>query len=209
MKHIILFLISFFVLSLYNPSNASSLKSTDIKRIYSEIRDIRGNFIQKTYLKDLNRTDTYKGDFFIKFPSKMKWHYRDRKDETEVIINGQHMILYQKNQRQALRQRFDAHLYGKTPVVLLAGLGNIEEDFNIEEREDGLILRPKRSSGGIVSIMLRSSSGEFPIGSLIIIDGRSNRIEITLRDVSINTGLPDSLFEFVPPEGTSIQDLGP
>lgn len=208
MERIILLLISLFVISFYNPLSASSLGSADIKRIYSEIRDIRGNFIQKTYLRDLKRIDTYKGDFFIKFPSRMKWHYRGGKDETEVIIKGQQMILYQKNQRQALRQKFDPNLYGQSPIAILSGLSNIEDDFNIEESEGDLVLKPKKSMGGIVSVILRLSSGLFPIDSLVITDRRSNRIEITLRDVSINRGLPDSLFEFIPPEGVGIHDLG-
>lgn len=207
MRPFIFILIPLFVLNLYDSSDAKVLKSADIKRIYSGIEDIKGNFIQKTFIKDLNRTDTYKGIFFIKLPSRMKWQYSDEKGETEVIIKGQEMILYQKNQRQALRQMFDTHLYGHIPVAFLAGLGNIEDDFNIKERGGHLILIPKRSMGGIVSIVLRPSMGEFPIGSVVITDKRNNRIEIDLKDVSINTGISASIFEFSPPEGVNLQEL--
>lgn len=207
MRPFIFLLIPLFVLSLYDSSDANALKSADIKRIYSGIEDIKGSFTQKTFIKDLNRTDTYKGIFFIKLPSRMKWQYRDEKGETEVIIKGQEMILYQKNQRQALRQIFDSHLYGQIPVAFLAGLGNIEDDFKIEEKAGHLILIPKRAMGGIVSIILRPSQGEFPIGSVVITDKRNNKIEIDLKDVSINTGISASIFEFSPPEGVKLQEL--
>jgi outer membrane lipoprotein-sorting protein len=201
----IVFLVSFIFFDL--SMAFTSLSPEDIRKIYRDIKDIRGDFIQKAYLKDLNRTDTYRGSFFIKIPSKMRWIYRDAKDEIEVIIKGDDMILYQKRQKQAIRERFDRSLYGQTPVALLAGLGDIEDDFYIEERDGGLLLRPKRPMGGIVTLELKPSSGEFPIGSLIIIDRRSNRIEIRLKDVSTNTGVSDSFFEFKPPEGVKLQEL--
>lgn len=207
MRCIILLIISLFVFGSPDLSSALSLKAEDLKRIYSEIKDIKGNFVQKTYIKAINRTDTYRGNFFIKFPSRMKWMYRDEKEETEIFIKDGEMILYQKNQKQAFRQRFDTRLYGHTPVALLAGLGKIEDDFYIEEREGDLVLKPKKMISGIDSIILSPSSGEFPIGSLVITDKRSNRIEISLRDVIINTGISGSLFEFTPPEGVRLQEL--
>lgn len=187
--------------------DATELTLSEIKRIYSEIKDMRGNFIQKNYMKDMKKTEVYRGDFVVKMPSKMRWHYTGGNDETEVIIKGTDMIIYQERLKQALRQRFDPELYGQTPVALLSGLGNIDNDFAVEERQGNLILKPKRSMRGITSIELKPSAGEFPIDSLIITDKRSNRIEIRLRDVNINTGAPDSLFEFNPPKGVKLQEL--
>ena len=46
-----------------------------IQKAYENIRDMKGSFTQKNTIKDLNKTDTYKGEFFIKQPLKMKWLY--------------------------------------------------------------------------------------------------------------------------------------
>ncbi|HEX8947672.1 MAG TPA: outer membrane lipoprotein carrier protein LolA, partial [Dissulfurispiraceae bacterium] len=46
-----------------------------IQKAYEHIKDIRGSFVQKSHIKDLKRTDTYQGQFFIK-PPKMKWEYK-------------------------------------------------------------------------------------------------------------------------------------
>jgi len=50
------------------------------------------------------------------------------------------------------------------------------------------------------------SGGDFPIQSFTIFDGNSNVVEIELKDIEINTGLKDSLFEFSLPEGVSIYE---
>lgn len=207
-KFTLLFVFILFIfLSFYTTPSAATLTLSEIKRIYSEIKDMKGSFIQKNYIKDMKKTEVYKGNFVIKMPSKMKWHYKGENDDTEVIIKGTDMIIYQEKLKQALRQRFDPDLYGQTPVALLSGLGNIDNDFNVEERQGNLILIPKRSMRGIISIELTPSGDEFPINSLIITDKRSNKIEIRLRDVKINIGAPDSLFEFSPPKGVRLQEL--
>lgn len=200
--------LSLFIFFIFNTTLAATeLTLSEIKRIYSEIKDMRGSFIQKNYIKDMKKNEVYRGNFVVKMPSKMKWHYSGGNDETEVIIKGTDMIIYQERLKQALRQRFDPELYGQTPVALLSGLGNIDSDFAVEERNGNLILKPKRSMRGIISIELKPSEGQFPIDSLIITDKRSNRIEIRLRNVNINAGAPDSLFEFSPPEGVRLQEL--
>lgn len=201
-------LLSVFIFFILNTTLAATeLTLSEVKRIYSEIKDMKGNFIQKNYIKDMKKNEVYRGNFIVKMPSKMKWHYSSGNEETEVIIKGTDMIIYQEKLKQAIRQRFDSDLYGQTPVALLSGLGNIDSDFAVEERKGNLILKPKRSMRGILSIELIPSGSEFPIDSLIITDKRSNRIEIRLRDVSINTGAPDSLFEFSPPKGVRLQEL--
>ena len=53
------------------------------------------------------------------------------------------------------------------------------------------------------------SEDDFPIKSFTIQDGRSNVIEIVLKDVRTNTGLKDSLFEFHLPKGVNVYEYNP
>ncbi len=209
MRHFaFLLLITAISVFVHNSSPATNKLTIDeIKAVYSSVKDLKGGFVQRTNIKDFKRTETYKGSFFIKIPSRLRWHYSNGGDETEVIIKGDEMIVYQKKQKQAIRNRFDPELYGQTPVALLAGLGNIDRDFTIVEKDDGLLLTPKRMRGGVASIELKPSNSEFPLGTIIITDNRYNIIEIRLKDVSINTGVSNSLFEFSLPEGVRVQEL--
>ncbi len=176
-----------------------------IQKAYEGISDIKGSFIQKSFIKDIKRTDTYKGQFFIKRPMKMKWEYKGENAQ-EVFVSNDQITIYQKKEKQAFRGTFDRNTYGQAPIALLNGFGRIQEEFFISKKNERLILTPKRSMGGIVSIEIESSYGEFPISSFIINDSRTNRIEILLKDVKVNSGLKESLFKPSLPKDVKIYD---
>jgi len=189
-------------------SSGSDLTVEKIQKAYEGIRDIRGSFVQKSYIRDLKRTDTFKGTFMIKMPAMVRWQYHGDGHDTDVIISKDEMVIYQKKDKQAFKGRFDRATYGQAPIALLSGFGEIEREFDTEMKNGRLILRPKRQMGNVISIEITPSDGEFPIGSLSIIDSRSNRIDITLRDVTLNTGIKDSVFDFSLPRGVSMYEYG-
>ncbi|OGW41535.1 MAG: hypothetical protein A2Y97_04845 [Nitrospirae bacterium RBG_13_39_12] len=200
------FSLLFFQFSLCSVSiSASSCKEdiTKIQKAYENIKDIKGGFVQKSHIKDLKRTDTYEGEFFIKTPLKMKWDYKGDMAQ-EVIINNGDIFIYQKKEKQAFRGKFDKDTYGQAPIALLNGFGRINEEFHVSKEKDRLILKPKNPMGSIISVEIEPSENEFPINSFTINDSRSNRVEIVLKDVKINTGLKDSLFELSLPKSVTI-----
>ena len=211
MNRIIIFLL--FAVSCLLPAASSSAATADdevarIQKAYENIRDISGSFIQKSYIKDLKRTDTFKGQFFIKRPMKMKWSYKGG-DDQEVLINNDEILIYQKKEKQAFRGKFERETYGQAPIALLGGFGKITEEFTVSEKNGRLILKPKKPMGGIVSIEIEPAEGDFPIKSFTINDSLSNRIEMTLKDVKTNTGLKDALFERSLPKGINVFEHSP
>lgn len=196
------------LLSLFTVSIAASSVEKEIARIqkaYENIKDIRGNFVQESHIKDIKRTDTYKGQFFIRMPMKVKWDYKGEAGQ-EVFINNDEIIIYQKKGKQAFRGKFDKDTYGQAPIALLSGFGRIQEEFHVSERNSRLILKPRRPLEGIHSIEIDLSEDEFPIRSFTINDSHSNRVKITLKDVKINTGLEDRLFEPSLPKDITIYE---
>ncbi|HBR21341.1 MAG TPA: outer membrane lipoprotein carrier protein LolA [Nitrospiraceae bacterium] len=176
-----------------------------IQEAYRNISDMKAGFVQKNYMKDLGRTDTYKGILFIKRPSKMKWEYKGDKPQ-EIIINNDKILIYKKAEKQAFKSAFSRQTYGQAPVALLSGFGKVREEFNITKKNKKLVLVPKNPMGSIVSVEIETSDEGFPIKSFIINDMRSNRIEIQLKDVEINTGIKDAAFDFSLPEGVNIYE---
>jgi len=196
--------VSFLPLSSYGATADENV--TRIQKAYENIRDIRGSFVQTSILKDLDRTDVYKGDFFIKPPGKMKWAYRG-KSAQDVTINNDTVLIYKKGDNQAYKGKFDRETYGQTPVALLGGFGNIREEFNISGRGDNtLVLKPRKSLGNVSSIEVVVTDSAFPIRSFTIRDTYSNVIKIELKDVQLNTGLKDSLFDLTLPKGVNIYE---
>jgi outer membrane lipoprotein carrier protein len=195
----------------YSPASASSDLDTKIEKIqkaYEKIKDMKGSFTQKNTITDLNKTDTYKGEFFIKQPLRMKWVYTG-KSAQDIYISDDTVLIYKKGDKQAYRGRFDKSTYGQTPVALLGGFGNIRQKFNISGTGSKLLLIPKNPLGSVTSITVILSNGQFPIKSFTIQDGRSNIVEIVLDDVKINTGLKDSFFKFSLPADVNVYEYNP
>lgn len=185
------------------PDNPIDDQATKIQKAYVNIKDIKGSFVQKSAIKDLKRTDTYKGRFFIK-PPNMKWEYAGEKPQV-IYIRGEEILVYQKKVNQVFKAKFDRATYGQAPIALLAGFGDIREEFDVVTDSPGkLVIKPKKPMGNIDRIEIIPSEGDFPIKALTIIDSLSNRIEITLKDVKTNSGLKNSLFNFTPPKDATV-----
>jgi outer membrane lipoprotein-sorting protein len=194
-----LLLVFIFINCLVFPGNIMFASSVDeeiqkIQKSYESIKDIRGNFIQKSSMKDLKRTDTYKGQFFVKIPKKLRWEYHGEVPQ-EVFINNDQILIYQKKGNQAFKSKFDWNTYGQAPIALLNGFGKIQDEFSVSQKNGTLMLKPKRTMGGILSVEIVLSEGGFPISSFTIRDSHSNKIEIILTNIKINTDLKDTLFE--------------
>ncbi|MBI5632418.1 MAG: outer membrane lipoprotein carrier protein LolA [Nitrospirae bacterium] len=175
-----------------------------IQKAYEGIKDMKGTFVQKNVIRDLNKTDTYTGEFFVKRPLRMKWAYKGKASQ-DLLINNDTVLIYKKGDNQAYRSKFNKETYGQSPVVLLTGMGNIKEEFTITGSEKILTLKPKKSMAGIVSITLHLSDTDFPIRAFTIRDGR-NTVEIELKEIKINTGIKDSLFDLNLPKGVNVYE---
>lgn len=193
-------------LFLFSPSLAGEVddKIAGIQKAYANIKDMSGGFVQKSFIKDLKRTETFKGQFFIKRPMKMKWSYKGENAQ-DVLINNDLITIYQKTEKQAFKGKFDRDTYGQAPIALLSGFGKIQEEFAVSDQKERLVLKPKKPMGEIISIEIETAvEGEFPIKSFTINDSFSNRIEMTLKDVRINSGLEDTFFELTLPKGVTV-----
>lgn len=210
LKYNVLFLLMLYfcfcaVCCFLSPVSAASVdvEIIRIQKAYENIKDIRGSFIQKSFMKDLKKTETFKGQFFIKRPMQMKWSYEGNNAQ-DVLINKDELTIYQKKEKQAFQGKFDRDTYGQAPIALLSGFGNIQEEFSVSDKKGKLFLKPKKPMGGVLSIEIELSDGEFPIRSFTVIDSYANRIEMDLTDVKINTGLKDAFFDPALPKGVTI-----
>ena len=176
-----------------------------IQKAYEGITDMRGSFVQKNIIKDLNKADTYAGEFFVKRPLKMKWAYKGKAAQ-DMIINNDTVLIYKKGDSQAYRSAFTKDAYGQTPVVLLTGMGNLREEFIVTGKNNILQLKPRKAMAGIISITVFTSETGFPIQGFTIQDGRSNTVEIRLNNITINSGLKDSLFDLNLPKGVNVYE---
>jgi outer membrane lipoprotein carrier protein len=201
----ILITLYFFLGCLVSSASAVSVdeKVISIQKAYENIKDIKGRFVQKSFMKDLKKTETFKGSFYIKRPMQMKWSYEGNNAQ-DVLINNDEITIYQKKEKQAFQGKFDRDTYGQAPIALLGGFGKIQDEFTVSDKQGNLLLKPKKPMGGVLSIEMELSDREFPIKSFTVIDSYSNRITMELTDVKINTGLADSFFDQTLPKDVTI-----
>lgn len=168
-----------------------------LEQAYKNINDISGNFTQKSYIKELNKTQQFKGRFFIK-KDKIRWNYLGAYSQI-VFINKEKLVIYDRAKKQAIQTTFSADKYGQLPIALISRMADLKKDFEVKEiRENRLILIPKTKMGNINSIEIITQQADFPIKTLKITDTMSNQIEIEFSNVKINSNLRDSIFKFVP-----------
>ncbi|MBI5741099.1 MAG: outer membrane lipoprotein chaperone LolA [Nitrospirae bacterium] len=195
--------------SLFNSLHAAAVDDVvnDVQKRLSSIHDLKGSFTQTSYLKDLEKTETYAGTFYIKKPSGIMWEYKSPRDE-KVFIKGEDMWIYKRSQKQAIKSRFSKEAYSQAPITLLSGLENLRSDFDITLTDrDTLDLKPKRRMGSMQEVIIRTASKNFPLKTLKVIDTYGNVITIELADIKTNTGPEDSLFTFTVPQGVEVFDM--
>ncbi|KAF0185127.1 MAG: outer membrane lipoprotein carrier protein [Nitrospirae bacterium] len=185
-----------------NADNEADKKVAAIHKAYKGIQDINGSFVQKSTIKDLKKTEIYKGQFFIK-AKKMRWEYKGEKPQI-VYITGREIIIYQPLQKQAFKAPFNHATYGQAPIALLSGLGNIDQEFFVAMKDEKLILTPKTPMGNVTQVELATNDEGFPIKSLSVTDKLGNRIDIALNSVKTNTNIRNALFIFKAPEGVAV-----
>ena len=198
-------LASFFLLFLLIFS-ASSVAGGLYNRLQSSLKGIKtltGTFVQKTYMKDIDRTQVFKGRFYMKSPDKMKWVYTSKSTDV-VYILGEKLIIYQPEENQAFITKTEGMGLSASPLRILLAKDLSKMDFLITESEDSIILTPKKDELMIKKIKLTISPKEHLIKKIELIDASGNQTVIEINNYSINPDIDSSVFQFHPPKGTTI-----
>ena len=179
-----------------------------IQKKLAGIRDIKGTFIQNSYIKDLDQKQKYTGKFFIKKPSRVMWEYSSPRDE-KILIRDTNTQIYKKSQNQLIKMKFSKDNYNQVPLAMLESLENIWKDFDVSLTQgNALQLIPKRKTGSIKTIVLETASDDFPLKMFTIFDTYDNIIMIELDNLETNSGLDDSLFILKTPPDVEVFDMG-
>lgn len=197
------------LLSVTNYAAAAGVDETVemIQKKFETIKDIKGNFSQTSYIKDLEETQKFSGTFFLLKPSHMMWEYDKPRDE-KVVINDTETWIYKKSQNQVIKTTFSKEAYSQVPIAILQSFDNIRNDFDITmPEENALQLMPKRKMGFIKTLVLETGTDGFPIKMFTIIDTYGNIIMIELKDIKTNIGLDISTFIFKVPQGAEVFDM--
>jgi len=200
MKNLLIILLLFLFA---NPILAQDTALSKLNKAYKNINDASGSFIQTSYIKDLDKTQKFKGRFFIK-GDKIRWQYEGEFPQV-IFLNRETLIVYDRKRKQAIQSIFSEEKYGQLPIALLSRMADFEKDFEITEKsENTLILIPKTKMGNIKKIEITIQDEDFPIKLLKFIDTSVNTVRIDFYSVTINKNLKDSIFQFIPKKDDTV-----
>src|SRR5262245_34735332 len=98
-----------------------------LQRKYSTVKDFTADFVQE-YKSILKKRLTERGTVKIKKPGLMRWDYKSP-EEKQFVSDGINMYTYIRQDRQVILTPMPADDKATTPILFLAGKGNLVRDF--------------------------------------------------------------------------------
>ena len=174
---------------------------------FNEINTFEARFRQKVLDESMAEIDDGQGHVWIQRPGLFRWDYAP--PEAQVIVgDGENVWIYDIELEQ-ITVRNQEQTLGKSPAILLAGSGNLEENYHIEDfgthgRYDWVNLMPNSEDSGFKEIRIGFEDNRLRLMELLDNLGQTTRIIFV--DLKENSPIPMTTFDFIPPPGMDIID---
>ena len=181
-----------------------------VQKNYEKVLTYEAEFIQKSYIKMMDKTQGIKGIVSIKKPGKMKWSYGA--PDTQILIsNGNTLWLYVPDEEQATKVPIESIYSSNTPALFLAGKGKLTQSFNVESvnlDKDPLIitLTPKADDQSLTRLQLFANKKNYQITGSTVYDRLGNKTEIRFSNIKTNREIPEKTFQFQVPANVEVLD---
>ena len=183
----------------------------DLQAKYESVRDFSADF-EHTYAGGVLRSVLVeRGTVQIKKPGMMRWNY-NWPEEKVFVSDGSSLYSYIPFDRQVIVGKLPSDDRASTPVLFLAGRGNLSTDFTAAYDEletappDTWIIRltPTGEDVEYSHLVLGIDRRSLSITQLRETDYQGAVSTFTFTALKENEGFPDSLFTFEIPRGTEI-----
>jgi outer membrane lipoprotein-sorting protein len=201
MRIIVLFVFSISLLFLTNSfaqSNAQELLK-NIQDKFNSIDDLSAQLTQS-----VNGEVSLKGKVFYKKENNLRFEFKN----SIIISNGETSWNYNEKQQKVVITDFESE--GNKILSIRQIIFEYPEDCELNtfesEGQKVLELIPKAEAFSFNSIRLFIDN-DYLITKAFIDDPASGAIQIDLSNYQLNKNLPDSYFQFSPPERSQVIDL--
>ena len=176
---------------------------------YQNVRDFTADFVQ-TYRGGVLRTETReKGTVAVKKPGRMRWVYTSP-ERKEFVSDGQKMYSYIPEDRQVIVSDVPTDSEAPTPVLFLAGKGDLVKDFTATSAPSpvagtvGLKLTPRRSEPEYEYLVVAVDPATLQIRALTTRDRQGGESTLRFENLQENKGISDKDFAFRIPRGVDV-----
>ena len=181
-----------------------------VQKNYEKVLTFEAEFIQKSYVKMMDKTQDAKGTVSIKKPGKMKWTYGA--PDTQVLIsNGKTLWHYVEDEEQVTKVPIESIYSSNTPALFLAGKGKLTQTFNIESvsletNPISITLTPREDDQALTRLQLFANKKNYQITGSTVYDKLGNKTEIHFSKIKTNTEIPEKTFQFQAPPDIEVLD---
>ncbi len=198
------------------PQPAGATPSADevaraLQKKYETIRDFSADFQQVYQGGVLRKTVTERGTVLIKKPGMMRWTYT-APDRKLFVSDGHETYLYVPAERQVTVTPVPSDTETSTPILFLAGKGNLTRDFTasfadmpeIPRAAYALKLVPRQPERDYDSLVLVVDRETLRLEMLVTADSQGGRSTIAFTNLKENVDIPDKEFVFKIPRGVEV-----
>jgi len=140
-------------------------------------------------------------------PNKMRWTYAEP-DPQVIVGDGSDLWIYQPDLKQVIRTPLSSAFQSRTPLTFLAGLGNVESDFDAKlvaatDATWELNLDPKgEAEMGVLALVV--SKRDASIVEARVTDPVGTTTRLRFADEERNVAIEPSEFRFELPDGVDV-----
>ena len=213
LRKIVAFLAIFTILTIPRTllADTSDQQALDaIQNHYEKILTFEANFIQESYIRMMNQTQSVEGQVKIKKPGKMRWVY-GAPDEQILISDKNTLWLYIPEEEQATKVPVESIYSSNTPALFLAGQGKLTEAFKVEsvnqEKKKIIVtLVPKTAQQGLARLVLFADKKNYQITGSTVYDKLGNKTTIRFNQIRVNKKISEKQFQLNTPPNVEILD---
>lgn len=182
--------------------------SENLDHFFNDVRTYSARFQQVVLDEGFNPIEESSGKVLLKRPGRFLWDY-EPPNEHKIISDGDKVWVYDVELEQ-VTVRSLKEAVGKTPAGLLAGGADIDKEFEVTDlgKVNGPLhwvrMVPRSKDVGFEDIRIGFEDGRMRVMELV--DGLGQTTRITMTDAAENESIPDSRFQFTPPDGVDVID---
>lgn len=183
-----------------------------LQRKYDAIRDFSADFVHTYRGGVLKKTLTERGTLLVKKPGKVRWEYREP-EEKLFVSDGSKIYSYFPEDRQVIVSDLPSEEYATTPVLFLAGRGNLMRDFTpalvdmpagMPPESRVLKLVPTVPQAEYDWLILAADPDTLALRGLVTGDAQGGTSTFTFTNLKENIRPSDTSFVFSPPRGVDV-----
>jgi outer membrane lipoprotein carrier protein len=183
-----------------------------LQKKYDAVRDFTADF-QHLYTGGMLRKQlSERGRLQIKKPGKMRWEYTAPEKKT-FVSDGLKLYAYVPADQQVIVSSAQPAGRSTTPVLFLAGQGDLTRDFTISDTAPpsglpagtrSLKLVPRVAQPEFESLILSVDRETFSLRGLSSEDAQGGTSAFLFANLKENVGMTDKIFVFMMPRGVDV-----